>query len=54
MPNMWNKDVQDRKGLRIFFNGVKIEMKPVDEGFHILDPIISLHRVLTSNEKRNG
>ena len=44
---MRNKDVQDRKGL-------KIEIKLVDEGFHILDPIISLHRVLTSNGKRIG
>jgi len=42
MPNMRNKDVQDRKGLRILFNWVKIEMKLVDEGFHILDPIISI------------
>ena len=51
---MRNKDVQDRKGLRILFSGVKIEMKLVDEGFHILDPVISLHRVLTSNGKRIG
>ncbi len=33
---MQNKDVQDRKGLRILFNEVKIKMKLVDEGIHIL------------------